>query len=120
MKDFLKRNKQNIFNAAFLILIFAFTLYYVFNGTDGNLTDMWEKMQMADKRWLMLAVVFIVLFIYGESHIINYMLKTFGIRTRRFSCFLYSCVGFFFSCITPSATGGQPMQIYYMMLLISL
>ena len=114
MKDFLKRNKKNIFNAAFLILIFAFTLYYVFNGTDGNLTDMWEKMQMADKRWLMLAVVFIVLFIYGESHIINYMLKTFGIRTRRFSCFLYSCVGFFFSCITPSATGGQPMQIYYM------
>ena len=64
MKDFLKRNKKNIFNAAFLILIFAFTLYYVFNGTDGNLTDMWEKMQMTDKRWLMLAVVFIVLFIF--------------------------------------------------------
>lgn len=29
-------------------------------------------------------------------------------------CFLYSFVGFFFSCITPSATGGQPAQIYYM------
>ena len=29
-------------------------------------------------------------------------------------CALYSFVGFFFSCITPSATGGQPMQIYYM------
>ncbi len=114
MKNFLIRNKKNIFNVAFLILIFGFTLYYVFNGTEGNLSDMWEKMQMADKRWLVLAVVFIVLFIYGESHIINYMLRTFGIRTKRFSCFLYSCVGFFFSCITPSATGGQPMQLYYM------
>ncbi len=69
---------------------------------------------MADIKWLILAIIFIVLFIYGESHIINYMLKTFGIRTKRFSCFLYSCVGFFFSCITPSATGGQPMQLYYM------
>lgn len=114
MKDFLVRNKKNIFNAVFLILIFSLTLYYVFHGTDGNLSDMWEKMQMADIRWLILAIICIVLFIYGESHIIHYMLKNFGITTRRFSCFLYSCVGFFFSCITPSATGGQPMQLYYM------
>ena len=28
--------------------------------------------------------------------------------------FLFSSVGFFFSCITPSASGGQPAQIYYM------
>jgi len=27
---------------------------------------------------------------------------------------LFSSVGFFFSCITPSASGGQPAQIYYM------
>lgn len=27
---------------------------------------------------------------------------------------MFSSVGFFFSCITPSATGGQPAQIYYM------
>ncbi len=114
IKEWIKKNKKNVFNAIFLILIFSLTLYYVFHGTDGNLSDMWEKMQMADLRWLLLAVICIVLFVYGESHIIHYMLRTFGIRTRRFTCFLYSCVGFFFSCITPSATGGQPMQIYYM------
>ena len=66
MKDFLVRNKKNIFNAVFLILIFSLTLYYVFHGTDGNLSDMWEKMQMADIRWLILAIICIVLFIYGE------------------------------------------------------
>lgn len=27
---------------------------------------------------------------------------------------MFSSVGFFFSCITPSASGGQPMQLYYM------
>ena len=27
---------------------------------------------------------------------------------------MFSSVGFFFSCITPSASGGQPAQIYYM------
>ena len=31
-----------------------------------------------------------------------------------FSCIKYSFIGFFFSCITPSASGGQPAQMYYM------
>ena len=114
MKSFWKKNKKNILNTLFLVLVFGLTLYYVFNGTDGDLSTLGEKMKMADIRWLLLAIVFIVLFIYGESHIIHYMLKKMGIVTRRFTCFLYSCVGFFFSCITPSATGGQPAQIYYM------
>ena len=35
-------------------------------------------------------------------------------KIKLMHCFLYSFVGFFFSCITPSATGGQPAQIYYM------
>jgi hypothetical protein len=29
-------------------------------------------------------------------------------------CLQYSSIGFYFSSITPSASGGQPMQIYYM------
>lgn len=29
-------------------------------------------------------------------------------------CISYSFIGFFFSGINPSATGGQPMQLYYM------
>ena len=35
-------------------------------------------------------------------------------RKTSFSCIKYSFVGFFYSGITPSATGGQPMQLYYM------
>ena len=29
-------------------------------------------------------------------------------------CIQYSFIGFFYSGITPSATGGQPVQLYYM------
>lgn len=114
MKNVLKRNKKNIFNGMFLIILFMITIYYVFHGSGDSLSEVWAKMQMADPVWVVLSVVFIVLFIYGESHIIHYLFGTFGIRTRRFTCFLYSCAGFFFSCITPSASGGQPMQVYYM------
>ena len=42
------------------------------------------------------------------------MMRSSGIHLKKRTCFLFSSVGFFFSCITPSASGGQPMQIYYM------
>ena len=56
----------------------------------------------------------VVFFILGESVIIFYMMKTLGASVKMTHCALYSFVGFFFSCITPSASGGQPMQIFYM------
>lgn len=114
MKEFILKHKKNVFNIIFLIVVFALTMYYVYSGTEGELSTLWEKMQMADVRWLIAAVIAILFFIYGESHVIHYMLFTLGIKTKRFTCFLYSCIGFFFSCITPSASGGQPAQILYM------
>ncbi len=68
----------------------------------------------ADKGYLFLSLICVVLFILGESVIIYYMMKSLGAKVKIGHCALYSFVGFFFSCITPSATGGQPMQIYYM------
>ena len=55
-----------------------------------------------------------VFLIWGESIIIWYMMHSFQIPVKKRTCFLFSSVGFFFSCITPSASGGQPMQLYYM------
>jgi uncharacterized protein (TIRG00374 family) len=114
LKSFILKNKKIVANAVFLVLVFAFTMHYVFHGTEGDISTLWEKVQMADVWWLLLAVAFIVLFVAGESYIIHYMLRTLSIHTRKFTCFLYSCVGFFFSCITPASSGGQPAQLYYM------
>ena len=53
--------------------------------------------------------------IWGEcaDHLV-YAWRTSGIHVEEALCLLISSVGFFFSCVTPSATGGQPMQIYFM------
>lgn len=76
--------------------------------------EMLSYIQSADIRYWLLAVVCVVLFIGSESVIIYYMMHTIKQKVRLLHCFLYSFVGFFFSCITPSATGGQPAQIHYM------
>lgn len=104
--------KKNIFNLLFLLLVFGLTLYSVFHGED--LSAVFSAVMNTDIRWLVPAIACVVFFIWGESIIIHYLMGTLHIKTKKRTCFLYSCVGFFFSGITPSASGGQPAQIYYM------
>lgn len=108
----MQSKKKMIVNTVFLVVIFALTIYGVFHGED--LGAMMEAMRRADVRWLLPGLFCVVFFIWGESIIIWYMMHSFQIPVKRRTCFLFSSVGFFFSCITPSASGGQPMQLYYM------
>lgn len=104
--------RKGVLNALFLGAVFLITIYCVFRGQDMG--EMLSYIQSADIRYWLLAVVCVVLFIGSESVIIYYMMHTIKQKVRLLHCFLYSFVGFFFSCITPSATGGQPAQIHYM------
>mgnify|MGYP000119855769 FL=1 len=108
----MKNRKKIIFNGVFLAAVFALTIYGVFHGED--LSFMMDAIHRADKRWLLPGIALVAFFIWGESIIIWYMMRSSGIHLKKRTCFLFSSVGFFFSCITPSASGGQPMQIYYM------
>ncbi len=108
----MQSGKKTLFNIVFLLAVFGLTVYGVFHGED--LGAMMDAIRSSQIGWLVPGVGLVVFFIWGESIIIWYMMRSFGIRLKKRVCFLFSSVGFFFSCITPSASGGQPMQIYYM------
>lgn len=107
----MSKNK-NIFNAVFMVVVFVATLYYIFHGQDMGVIMGYIK--NADIRYWILAIFCVVFFIASESVIIYYMMHTIKHKVRMVHCLLYSFIGFFFSCITPASTGGQPAQIYYM------
>ena len=69
--------KKMIGNAVFLIVVFALTIYGVFHGEDFG--EMMAAIQKADIRWLIPGVVLVMFFIWGESIIIWYMMKSFRI-----------------------------------------
>mgnify|MGYP000656556970 CR=1 FL=1 len=104
--------KKNLINGIFLLTVFVLTIYSVFSGED--LSDIADTISEASPVYLLMGVGCVIFFIWAESAILHYLLGTLGIKTKRRTCFLYSSVGFFFSCITPSAGGGQPAQVYYM------
>lgn len=98
------------------IAFIAFAGIMVFRIFFGNreIGDIIEDVKRADTRWTVLGLFVIMAFVCCESWIFHYMLRIYKIRVSMFRCIRYSFIGFFFSCITPSASGGQPMQIVYM------
>lgn len=108
----MKSKKKKIANILFLAMVFFLTIYSVFHGED--LKAVLQAIKGVNPWYLIPAVGGVIFFIWGESIIIHYMFGTLDIKTKKRTCFQYSCIGFFFSCITPSASGGQPAQIFYM------
>ena len=101
-----------IFNIAFLLLVIGLTMYGLFRGSD--LGDLGNLIVQARGGWWALAFLLVVAFILGESLVLHDIMRTLKTPHRLTHCFLYSFIGFFFSCITPSAGGGQPAQVYFM------
>lgn len=108
----MKKYKKILIDAILFFVIIGLTLYGVFHGED--LSGLKDAIKKSNILWLIPAVPLVLFFIAGESIVIWHMLDCYGIYVKERFCFLFSAVGFFFSCVTPSATGGQPMQIYFM------
>ena len=81
----MKSRKKIIFNGVFLAVVFALTVYGVFHGED--LSSMMDAIHRADKRWLVPGIALVAFFIWGESIIIWYMMRSSGICLKKRTCF---------------------------------
>lgn len=104
--------KKYLLNGIFLITLMAGTLYFVLK--DQEIDQLFVYISQANPLWLLLGLVFVLIFISFESIIIHYLMKSLSYAINFIHCLKYSFIGFFVSAITPSATGGQPAQMYYM------
>lgn len=96
----------------FIVAILFLTFRLLFSGQE--LSEIIEDIKEAKPEWLLFGAAAVFCFIAGESVIIHYMLLVFKQKIRLGKCLKYSFIGFFFSYITPSSSGGQPAQMYYM------
>lgn len=65
-------------------------------------------------QYILLGLGLMAVFVGCEAMCSKLILGRLGHRLPYRTCLGYSCVGFYVSSITPSSTGGQPAQIYYM------
>lgn len=104
--------KKWLGNITFFVLILGLTFYALFHNEDPRL--LLVLLDLASGWYWLAGIVLVLLFISCESLILRLLLKEVGLPRKPAHCLIYSFIGFFFSCITPAAGGGQPAQIYYM------
>ena len=99
-----------IFNilVACLCLFMVFYFFYSENG----LNDLLHSPIEISAFWVLMAVLFQAMYMMIEAVIIYCFIRTDCRGISFFDAIKVAFVGLFWSAVTPSSTGGQPMQVY--------
>ena len=108
-KRALKRALINI--SVFLILMFA-TFWFIFK--DQDLNEILDVTRQANGLFIALGVLCMFGYFMMEAWNISTLLKSFGEKVSLMKALKFTFIGFFFCSVTPGASGGQPLEIYYM------
>lgn len=107
------KKKSNIFkNLIFFILLIVLTFYIMLK--DQDLLAIFRIIKSAKLEFVFVGIVCMFLYLMCEAINMGRTLKALGEKSSFAKNLKYSLIGFFFSSITPAASGGQPMQVYYM------
>ena len=104
--------KKYLLNGLFLIALIGGTFYFLLRDQEFDM--LLKYISEANALWLFVGLLLMLVFVSFESIIIHYLMKSLSCAVSFINCLKYSFIGFFVSAITPSATGGQPVQMYYM------
>ena len=106
------KKKSLWLGALLLLLLGGATLYVVYRELRGQ--DILGTLKNANLWWVLAAVVSMALYAVADGINISRCLRLAGYKLTFAQMMKYSFAGFFFSSITPSSTGGQPGQLYFM------
>lgn len=108
------KEKRGKYGKSLFLLVFltAVTILVLLRGY--KLSDLAEALAVADSGWLTAGFFCMFLFVTCEAVNIRTIMKGLGKGLSLCHCEQYAFVGFYFSSITPSSSGGQPMQVYCM------
>lgn len=110
MKD--NNNKKIFRNLIFFILLIGITFYVLLKDQDIlQILDILAKVKLP---FVFLGMGCMAVYVMCEALNIGRTLKSLNEKSTFLRNVKYALIGFFFSSITPAASGGQPMQIYYM------
>ena len=107
-----KINLRMIRNLLFFIGLIVLTFWLLFK--DQDMDEIINVLKSADKNFIALGAILMFLYYVTESYNIRCVLESFGEKVSILRSLKYTFIGFFFSSITPAASGGQPVEMYYM------
>ena len=106
------RWKKGLACGGLFLLLVGITLWLVLK--DQNPAQLWTAVKQVRLPLLGVGLGCMAVYFCCEAKNIQTGLSLFGSPAPYRACLFYAVNGFFFSAVTPSASGGQPMQLYAM------
>ncbi len=107
------KSKKHIFrNLLFFLILLVITLRIILK--DQSITQILDIIKEVKIQYILIAILCMMIYMMLEAVNLGRTLKALGEKSKFIKNVKYALIGFFFSSITPAASGGQPMQVYYM------
>lgn len=116
-KKIMDVRKKTVFKMLRNLLLFigliVVTFWWIFRKQ--NMNDLFNTIKSANIIYLILGAFLMLCYHLTESYNLRSILVTLGERKiSMLKALKFTFIGFFFSSITPAASGGQPIEVYYM------
>ena len=109
---FIKSFKKYFFMLIFFVLIVLLTCYTIYDKESFELLR--HNIRKVKMGYVFILMFIIILYFVMQGIYMKSILSTLRQKISLTKGIFYSMVEFYFSGITPSSTGGQPVQLYYM------
>ncbi|MBQ8891353.1 MAG: flippase-like domain-containing protein [Bacilli bacterium] len=104
--------KKSFISGLIFIFIVIVVFYFIFK--DNNAKETLIILLSAKRSYLLIAIICMSLFSICEAFNLKTSLNLLKEKVSFKQCYKYALAGFFVAGITPSSTGGDPMQFYLM------
>ena len=108
----LKNKKSQFIGITIMVVLMVFTVSQVLKGE--SIDSIVTALRSVKPIYILTGIGMMLLYASLEGVNIWLIIRGLKYRTSILKCIGYGFVGFYFSSITPSASGGQPAQVYYM------
>jgi hypothetical protein len=112
VKEDKKILKKNIISSLVFTILVIIVFYFIFKK--NNFYKVLTIFQNSNKLYLVIAVLCMACFSLCEAINLRQTLNFFDEKISFRKAYKYALAGFFVSSITPSSSGGDPMQLYLM------
>ena len=108
----MKSGKKKLLNFLLIFGTLAMVMLIGFNGQE--MSGAVDALLSIGPSWIALCLIAYLVYVGCEAFSLYFYLKRQGHRISWLYAVFVSIIGLYYSNITPGATGGQPMQAYYL------
>ena len=108
----LQNKKSQLLGIGFMIILMIIAISYVLK--DESITNVINTIHTVKPIYIIVGIILMLGYISCEGINIWIILKALNKKATLKDCLGFAFVGFYFSSITPSSSGGQPAQVYFM------